>query len=336
MANDGDPTTRWNTAYPTLSNEWLELDFPQAAAFNQTGYLQFASRVFGYQIQHWNGSGWTTDFNGGTMGGFDGSFAYDSFPTVTASKVRLLLTNMASAPSIYEFQVYYNNQAAQTPPPVCVNEWMINNTKTLADPANGQYEPWFELYNPASTNVNLAGFYLSTSIFDPVQFQISPGYVIPSNGFLLVWTDGLTNKNQSSPADLHVNFSLQQSSNIMLFNSSLIQLDAVALGSQAPDNSSGSRVDGDCAILPLLSPTPRTSNDQILALPPLLLPSGGGVLLSFSGLPFYVQRILGASSINSSPWSAIASVSADGLGSFQCIVWPASSPPQKFYRAVFP
>ena len=105
-ANDGNDTTRWNTAYPTLSNEWLELDFPQVTDFNQTGYLQFASRIFGYQIQHWNGSGWTTDFNGGTMGGFNGSFAYDSFPTATSSKVRLLLTSMTSAPSIYEFQVY--------------------------------------------------------------------------------------------------------------------------------------------------------------------------------------------------------------------------------------
>ncbi len=334
-ANDGNDTTRWNTAYPTLSNEWLELDFPQATDFNQTGYLQFLSRIFGYQIQHWNGTGWTTDFNGGTMGGFDGSFAYDSFPTVTSSKVRLLLTNMTSAPSIYEFQVYYN-QTAQTPPLVCINEWMINNTKTLADPANGQYEPWFELYNSASTNVNLAGFYLSTSIFNPAQFQIPSGYVMPANGFLLVWTDGLTNQNQSSPADLHANFSLQQSSNILLFSAALIQLDAVALGTQAPDNSSGSRVDGDSAILPLLSPTPRKSNDQILALLPSLLPSNEGVLLSFSGLPFYVHRILTASSINNLTWSNLASVPADGLGSFQYIDLPASSQARKFYRAVFP
>ena len=212
---------------------------------------------------------------------------------------------------------------------------MINNTKTLADPANGQYEPWFELYNSTSTNMNLAGFYLSTSVFNLTQFQIPFGYFIPPNGFLLVWTDGLTNQNQSSPADLHVNFSLQQSSNLMLFNSSSILLDGVALGSQAPDNSSGSKVDGDSAILPLLSPTPRESNDQILALPPTLLSSNGGILLSFSGLPFFVHSILAASSINSPTWSNIASVSADGLGSFQYVDSPASRS-QRFYRAICP
>jgi galactosylceramidase len=333
-ANDGDDTTRWNTAYPTLSNEWLELDFPQATTFNQTGYLQFASRIFGYQIQHWNGAGWTTDFNGGTMGGSSGAFAYDSFSAVTSSKVRLLLTNFTSAPSIYEFQVCYN-QSAQTPP-VCINEWMTNNTETLADPANGLYEPWFELYNSTSTSVNLAGFYLSTSIFNPTQFQIPSGYVIPPNGFLLVWMDGLASQNQSSPADLHANFSLPQSGNILLFNSGLVQLDAVALVPQSPDTSSGSRVDGNSAILPLPSPTPRKSNEQILTLPPSLLPPDGDILLSFSGMPFCIHRILAASSINGATWSDLGSVTADGLGSFQYIDLPTPPRPQKFYRAVFP
>ena len=102
MANDGDPTTRWNTAYPTLPNEWLELDFPTPITFNQTTYSQYDSRIFGYQIQHWNGGNWSVDVNGGTMG----SFATDTFPAVTSSKVRLLLTNFTSSPSIYEFGVY--------------------------------------------------------------------------------------------------------------------------------------------------------------------------------------------------------------------------------------
>jgi hypothetical protein len=46
--------------------------------------------------------------NDGTMG----SFAADSFPAVTSSKVRLVLTNFTSSPSIYEFGVH---DVAQTP-----------------------------------------------------------------------------------------------------------------------------------------------------------------------------------------------------------------------------
>ena len=333
-ANDDNDTTRWNTAYPTLSNEWLELDFPQATDFNRTAYLQFASRIFGYQIQHWNGSGWTTDFNGGTMGGFDGSFAYDSFPTVTSSKVRLLLTNMTSAPSIYEFQVYYN-QTAQTSPLVCINEWMINNTKTLADPANGQYEPWFELYNSGSTNVNLAGFYLSGAVSNLAQFRIPAGYTIPAKGFLLVWTDGLTNQNQPASADLHVNFSLQQSGNILLFDSNFLQLDAVNLAPQASDTSSGSKVDGDSAILNLFVATPRQSNNQIWALPPTRRTADGAMVLSFSGFPFALQRILAANSLDHPMWTNLTAVSADGLGIFGYTDTNVFSS-QRFYRAASP
>ena len=103
MANDGDPETRWNTAYPTGDVEWLELDWPRPVTFNQTSYSQYDDRILGYQVQHWEGSNWVTDVNGGKMG----DFAVDKFPAVTSSKVRLALTNMVdSSPSIYEFNVY--------------------------------------------------------------------------------------------------------------------------------------------------------------------------------------------------------------------------------------
>jgi hypothetical protein len=327
-ANDNHFTTRWNTAYPTLSNEWLELDFTQPIPFNQAAYYQFENRIFGYQLQHWNGSGWMTDVNGGTIG----SYSSDTFPTVTSSKVRLLITNMTSAPSIDEFQLF-DNPFTQSPPLVNINEWMITNTKTLIDPANGQFEPWFELYNPGSSAVNLAGFYLSGSVNNLAQFQSPSGYVIPPNGFLLVWTDALTSQNAIPSADLHVNFSLLQSSNITLFDSTFQQLDAVTLVTQAPDSSSGSKIDGDEAILPLSIPSPRESNNQILALS-TFRSSSGTVTLSSSGLPYYSHRILAASALHGAAWSTIATVQADGLGFFQYT--DASSSSQKFYRAVYP
>jgi len=103
MANDGDPATRWNTAYPTEDTEWLELDWSAPVTFNQTTYTQYDDRILGYQIQHWDGSNWVVDVNGGNMG----AFAADTFAAVTSAKVRLALTNMVdSAPSIYEFGVF--------------------------------------------------------------------------------------------------------------------------------------------------------------------------------------------------------------------------------------
>ena len=71
---------------------------------------------------------------------------------------------------------------------------MVNDTRTLADPAGG-YAPWFELYNAGSTNVNLAGYSLAGSPTNLLQFQIPPGYALAPGGFLLVWADGRTGLN---------------------------------------------------------------------------------------------------------------------------------------------
>ena len=103
MANDGDPDTRWNTAYPTEDTEWLELDWPAPVTFDQTTYSQYDDRILGYQIQHWDGSNWVVNVNGGRMG----AYAADTFRAVTSTRIRLALTNMVdSSPSIYEFGVY--------------------------------------------------------------------------------------------------------------------------------------------------------------------------------------------------------------------------------------
>jgi len=331
MANDGNPSTRWNTAYPTLPNEWLELDWPAPATFNHTAYLQYSSRIFGYQIQHWNGTGWTVDVNGGTMG----AYASDTFPAVTSTKVRLVLTNFTSAPSIYEFYVYDDAPSNTAPAAaIFINEWMIDNTQTLADPANGQFEPWFELYNGGPTNVNLAGYYLTSSPTNLFQFQIPSGYSLAPGGFLLVWADGLTGQNSGS--DLHVNFSLQSSQIIGLLNSAGQILDAVDLIAQPADVSSGSNPDGNPAVLNLRVPTPRRSNDQIWALPPILGAINGSMILNFTGFPLATNQILAANSLQNPAWTTLATIFSDGLGAFNYTDTNAPGLGQRFYRAASP
>jgi hypothetical protein len=351
MANDGNPGTRWNTSYPTLSQEWLELDWPAPVTFNRTAYSQYlggGNRIFGYQIQHWNGSSWTTDVNGGSMGGY----ATDIFPTVTASKLRLVLTNMTSAPSIYEFYVY-NDAPPPSQPSVSINEWMSDNTLTLIDPANGQFEPWFELYNPGTTTVNLTGDYLTSSPTNLFEFRIPSGYSLSAGGFLLVWADGLTSQNSGS--DLHVNFPLQPSAEIGLLNSttpaaapsvgaytlqsSIIALvnnageivDAINLLPQSADASSGSNPDGDPGILNLIAPTPRHSNSQIWALSPELVPSTSEVALIFNGFPYASNQVLAANALPG-PWTNIATIFSDGLGAFCYTDTNTQVRTDRFYR----
>jgi len=330
MVNDGDPTTRWNTAYPTLPNGWLELDWPTPVTFNRTAYLQYSRRIFGYQIQHWNGSSWITDTNCGTMG----AYATDILPTVTASKVRLVLTNMTSAPSLYEFSVYNDAvfQANQTQP-VWLNEWMVNNTHTLIDPATGQYEPWFEIYNETVTNVNLAGYYLTTTVTNLHQFQIPSGYSLAPHGFLLVWADGLSSQNMGQ--DLHADFSLQSPSFLALLTDNGQMIDAVNIKPQGADVSSGSNPDGDPGILNLVSATPGNSNNQIWALPSACFLTNQVMVLNFISFPYTSNRIMTANSLQGSVWMPVATLFSDGLGNFTYANSNAVSK-QQFYRAITP
>jgi galactosylceramidase len=327
MATDGAPDSRWNTAYPTLPNEWLQLDFPTPIAFNHTITSQFSARIFGYQIQHWNGAGWITDFNGGTMG----VSASDVFPTAISTKVRLLLTNFTSAPSIYEFQVFNDLPSSV---PITINEWMLQNTSTLPDPTGG-FQPWFELYNSSSSNVNLAGYYLGSSTANLFQFPIPSGCSIPAGGFLIAWADGQTNLN-SGGNDLHVNFSLQPSQSITLSAPNGRLVDAVDIQPQLPDTSTGSNPNGDLAILPLALPTPRLSNNQIWAKPPTVRASDGAVLLTFLGFPFAPHRILAANSLAQTGWTNLAVRFADGLGDITLLDTNGAAIVQRFYRAAFP
>ncbi|HSR87832.1 MAG TPA: CotH kinase family protein, partial [Pontiella sp.] len=59
---------------------------------------------------------------------------------------------------------------------VVINEWMADNDTTLADPADGDYEDWFELYNPGTGTVDLGGCYLTDELTEPFEYQI------PDNG----------------------------------------------------------------------------------------------------------------------------------------------------------
>ena len=62
-----------------------------------------------------------------------------------------------------------------TLPPILVNEAL-----THSDPQSD----WIELYNPASTNVNLGGWFLTDDFYVPNKYQIPDGTVIGAGGFL--------------------------------------------------------------------------------------------------------------------------------------------------------
>ena len=80
------------------------------------------------------------------------------------------------------------NDGRSAPVVVFINEWMASNTNALADPADGDFDDWFELYNPGTNAVNLAGYYLTDVLSNPTKYLITTNraHDIPPLGQLYV------------------------------------------------------------------------------------------------------------------------------------------------------
>lgn len=174
------------------------------------------------------------------------------------------------------------NDARVPLPVVFINEWMAANTRTAADPADGDFEDWFELYNPGDAPVDLTGYYLTDNLANPRQYRIPAGTVIPARGFLLVWADNETGQNAAGTG-LHVNFALRQAGEaIGLFASDgLTPIDTRVFGGQTNDVSQGRLPDGSAMVAYFNWPTPGASNRRT---PPGFAPQFLAVQWQNSGL----------------------------------------------------
>ena len=173
---------------------------------------------------------------------------------------------------------------------VLINEWMADNNHTLADPADGDHEDWFELYNPDTNAVSLAGYYLTDNLTNRLQYQIPDGYYVPARGYLLVWADGEPKQNSPIRPDLHVSFKLDSAGEALgLFTPEGTTIDAITFGPQATDVSQGRYPDGTATIKSLTSATPGAPNVfQQLNTPPLLTPIPDAAVTESQMLAFTV------------------------------------------------
>lgn len=328
-ANDNSYSTRWNAAATNATDSWLQLDFEAPVTFNKTVLWQFADRITGYEIQYWNGSSWSVAATGGQFGTAPHT---DAFPPVTASKVRLYITGATNIPSIYEFQVLLDPSLLHS---VMINEWMPENNGGPADPADGRFEPWFELYNPGNLSTDLEGWYLTSDPLNHFQFQIPAGYSIPAGGYLLVWADNLPPQNLP-PGDLHVSFTLVGATLLGLFEPDGIQVDAVDLLPSQPGLSYGSRVDGADDILATVIPTPRASNARIKLVAMNGNPQSGKVTFVCQGLPDRVHKLVSADSLSSPSWITRAQATAQPDGQVELTDGNTAGFPQRFYQVQAP
>ncbi|HWQ90860.1 MAG TPA: lamin tail domain-containing protein, partial [Clostridia bacterium] len=165
-------------------------------------------------------------------------------------------------------QLYYvtpasANNGTSAPLVAFINEWLADNVATLADPADNNYEDWFEIYNPGDTAIDLGGYYLTDNLTQPLQYMVPANghYTLPPGGFLLVWADDEIDQNSTNRADLHVPFKLGKDGEaIGLFAADGTPVDFVTFGQQTTDRVQGRTPDGGAVITSLTPATPRMTN----------------------------------------------------------------------------
>jgi len=145
-----------------------------------------------------------------------------------------------------------------------INEVQSKNDSTVAD-ENGEYDDWIENYNPESTTINLAGYYISDNLSLPLKWQIpstdASKTTVPANGFLLLWADG-----EISQGENHVNFKLKGTDELILTAPDAVTtIQSISFTDLTTDTSYGSETDADPNYILFTTPTPNATNDDSLS-----------------------------------------------------------------------
>ena len=77
-------------------------------------------------------------------------------------------------------------------PNLVINELVARNARGLTDEA-GEDDDWVEIYNPGTTDVNIAGWYVSdTSVapFHRIPASDLAKTLVPAGGYIILWADG--------------------------------------------------------------------------------------------------------------------------------------------------
>ena len=143
------------------------------------------------------------------------------------------------------------------PPYILINELCAQNDAANKD-ERGEFDDWFELYNPAETPVDLNGMYVSDNFSNPTKWRLG-NLSIPANGFLLLWAD-----DDAEQGANHVGFKLSaDGEEIGLFDTDEhlnLPIDTLRFGPQLVDVSYGRTQDGAEEWIYYNDPTPGRGN----------------------------------------------------------------------------
>jgi len=160
-----------------------------------------------------------------------------------------------------------NEEVVQAGELLFINEVLSMNTETAHDEAN-EHDSWIEIYNPNDAQINLAGYWISTDVNDPLTFQIpntNPYFsIIPANSFRLLWFD-----DEDFQFTNHVPLTLDPEGGDLVLTSpdGLTTVDTFSYPAGANDMSWGRQSDGSPNSVNFSIPTPRVTNSLLIVQP---------------------------------------------------------------------
>jgi hypothetical protein len=137
---------------------------------------------------------------------------------------------------------------------------MAINDSTIFD-ESGEFDDWFEIYNPEEYPVRLEGFYVSDKKDNLTkwQFPASDIEILPSE-HIIVWCD-----EDEEQGIAHTNFKLSGSGEFLAIVApdGVTIVDSISFQQQQPDISYGRTIDGGVEWNFFDSPTPGETNQLL-------------------------------------------------------------------------
>jgi hypothetical protein len=224
--------------------------------------------------------------------------------------------------------------------PVLINEWMADNASSseglgFPDPLDGRFQDWFELFNPNTNAVNLAGFYLTDNLSQQTKWRIptTAAALIAPRGFLLVWADNEPEQNGMN-GDLHAGFQLNaDGEEIGLFSPGGVAQHTVVFGPQIQNVSAGLYPDGVTNTFHSMTNwTPHFPNTLSgpLSFGTISI-EGGVVTLTWSAIPNRAYRVEFKNELADETWIPVGD-EVVALGATASVTDSPAAPTYRFYR----
>ena len=213
---------------------------------------------------------------------------------------------------------------------------MAANTTSIVNPATGQFDDWFELFNPNDVAADLTGYSVGNDLTGAAgRWTVPPGSRILPHDFLLVWADGAAAQANPLGNDFHAPFKLSKAGEaIGLFAPNGFMVDSVSFGTQTNDVSQGRFPDGGASVSYMPDPSPRAPNivpGQSSEVQILGVGLGEGALaITWRAEPNRSYRVQFTPALTGAAWTDAAEVTAQGPTAASSI--PINNSPQGFFR----